>query len=98
MTDDAATPDAAANRARNIVLYTTAFCGYCQAAKRLLTQRGIPYEEIHLGRDMESREALVEKTGLMTFPQLLVDDEPIGGFDTMAALDRAGQLGDLAVA
>ena len=81
-----------------VTIYTTAACGYCRTAKALLDRRAIPYEEIDLARDPEGRTALVERTGMMTFPQVIIDEEPIGGYQELSAADRAGRLDDLAVA
>jgi glutaredoxin 3 len=81
-----------------ITLYTTEPCGYCRTAKALLQRRGIPYEEINLAKDAEGRAELVARTGMMTFPQVIIDGTPIGGFQDLAAADRAGRLRELAVA
>lgn len=77
-------------------MYTTEPCSYCRTAKALLAKRGIPYEEINLSRDPSGREELVERTGMMTFPQVVIDGEPIGGFKELARADRDGKLADLA--
>jgi glutaredoxin 3 len=81
-----------------LTVYTTEPCGYCRTAKALLQKRGIPYEEINLAKDADGRAELVERTGMMTFPQLMLDGEPLGGFQELAAADRAGRLTDLRVA
>ena len=75
-----------------VTLYTTEPCGFCTAAKALLHERGIEYEEINLARDAGARDNLMELTGQMTFPQVLVDERPIGGFRELLALDRDGSL------
>ena len=81
-----------------ITVYTTEPCGYCRTAKALLDRSGIPYDEINLAKDAGGRAKLVEATGMMTFPQVIVDGEPIGGFQELAAADRDGRLADLRVA
>lgn len=81
-----------------IVVYTTDKCPYCLRAKALLTQRGLAFEEINLARDPAGREQLVQRTGMFTFPQVLVDDEPIGGFEHLVAADRSGRLRELLAA
>ena len=78
-----------------ITLYTTDFCPYCVRAKQLLDRRGLPYEEINLARDPDGRAQLMERTGMMTFPQILIDGDPIGGFDQLAEADRSGRLDEL---
>ncbi len=77
---------------RDVKIYTTRICPYCFAAKRLLAARGISYEEIDVSGDERARAWLVEATGRRTVPQIFFGDEPIGGYDELAALDRAGQL------
>jgi glutaredoxin 3 len=81
--------------AKKITLYTTDKCSSCVRAKALLTQRAVPFEEINLSRDHDGRVALVQRTGMMTFPQILVGDEPLGGFEALAAADRDGRLATL---
>jgi len=78
-----------------LTVYTTEPCGYCRTAKALLDRRGIPYDEINLAKDADGRSELVSRTGMMTFPQVIVDGEPLGGFQELAAADRAGRLAEL---
>jgi glutaredoxin 3 len=79
-------------------MYTTEPCGYCRTAKALLARRNIPYEEINLARDEAGRTELVEKTGMMTFPQVIIDGESVGGYQELAQADRAGRLEELVAA
>lgn len=79
----------------NVVMYTSTYCPYCNRAKALLNRKGVAYEERMIGLDPESRQFLVDLTGRRTVPQILVDDQPLGGYDDIAALDRAGRLDDL---
>jgi glutaredoxin 3 len=79
----------------SITVYTTNACPYCVRAKALLDARGLAYEEINLGRDPETRSELAQKTGMMTFPQILVDEQLVGGFDELSAADRSGRLQEL---
>ncbi|MGH2968109.1 MAG: glutaredoxin family protein [Solirubrobacteraceae bacterium] len=81
-----------------ITVYTTEPCGYCRVAKSLLAKRSIPYAEVNLAKDPEGRAALVRLTGMMTFPQVVIDDEPIGGYQELVAADRSGRLADFAEA
>ena len=81
-----------------VTIYTTEQCSLCASAKALLARRGIDYEEINLARDPDGRESLVRATGMITFPQILVDGEPIGGFAELLAADREGRLADLLAA
>ena len=68
----------------SVTVYTTEPCGYCTAAKSLLKKKGIEYEEINLARDADGRAKLAELTGMMTFPQVIIDGEPIGGYQELA--------------
>ena len=78
--------------AARVRMYTTLICPYCIRAKILLKRKGVAYEEINVGGDHETRAWLVKTTGRRTVPQIFINDESIGGFDEMAALDRAGEL------
>lgn len=73
-------------------VYTTRICGYCHAAKRLLDQKGVPYEEIDVSTDHETRMWLVETSGQRTVPQIFIGDEPIGGFTELRGLAMSGEL------
>ena len=79
-------------------MYTTRWCGYCVRAKALLEQRGLTYEEISLDDDPTFRQRLLELTGGWTVPQILIDDQPIGGYTELWRLDRAGALDGLLAA
>ena len=81
-----------------VTVYTTEPCGYCRTAKALLQRREVPYEEINLAKDADGRAELVTRTGMMTFPQVILDGEPIGGFQELAAADRSGRLTEFRVA
>jgi glutaredoxin 3 len=81
-----------------IRMYTTDPCGFCRQAKALLAARGVDFEEVNLARDPAGRAALVERTGQMTFPQLLVGDRSIGGFRELLEADRDGTLKSLLAA
>lgn len=83
---------------KSVTVYTTDMCPYCRSAKTLLDRRGISYEEINLARDPDSRQELAEITGMVTFPQIVIDGESIGGFQELLAADRAGRLSELLAA
>ena len=57
-----------------------------------------PFEEINLAKDADGRAELVARTGMMTFPQVIIDGEPLGGFQELAAADRSGRLAELSAA
>ncbi len=81
-----------------ILMYTTDPCGFCRQAKALLAARGYEYEEINLSRDPSGRAALIERTGQMTFPQIVVGERSIGGFRELLEADREGTLQSLLAA
>jgi glutaredoxin 3 len=81
-----------------VTVYTTEPCGYCRTAKALLRKRGIDYDEINLAKDPSGRAELVRTTGMMTFPQVVIDARPIGGYQELVRADRAGLLTELAAA
>ena len=81
-----------------VTIYTTDHCSLCTSAKTLLQRRGVSYEEINLARDADSRDRLSALTGMFTFPQILIDGQPIGGFAELLAADRQGRLNDLLAA
>jgi glutaredoxin 3 len=83
---------------RQVTVYTTDACPYCSSAKMLLGKRNIEYTEINLARDPDGRTELAERTGMITFPQILIDGESIGGFQELLAADRAGRLSELLAA
>jgi glutaredoxin 3 len=83
---------------KSVTVYTTDNCSRCVSAKVLLSRRNIAYEEINLARDPDGRTKLAEKTGMITFPQIVIDDETIGGFDELLVADRAGRLSELVAA
>jgi glutaredoxin 3 len=80
---------------RLVTVYTTDPCARCVNAKALLTRRGIMYEEINLAKDPDGRAELARRTGMMTFPQIVIGDHTVGGFDELAAADRDGRLVEL---
>ena len=73
-------------------VYSTLICPYCIRAKALLKTRGITYEEIDVTGDSAARAWLVQATGRRTVPQIFFDEEPIGGFDELRAMDVSGEL------
>jgi glutaredoxin 3 len=78
-----------------ITVYSTDSCSFCVRAKALLNARSIEYEEINLERDPDGRAELARRTGMMSFPQILVGDELIGGFMELAQAERSGKLREL---
>ena len=80
---------------QKVQIYTTQWCPYCHAAKSLLADKGVAYEEVN-AEDPEVRMQMVERAnGRRTVPQIFIGDTHVGGYDDMAALDRRGQLDPL---
>ena len=78
--------------ARRVTLISTDSCTFCVHAKSLLTKRGVPFEEVDLGEHPQLQEELARVTGLTSFPQILVDLEPLGGLNELRAADKDGTL------
>ncbi len=76
-----------------IRMYSTAVCPYCQRAEMLLKSKGVSeIEKIRVDLDSALREEMMQKTGRRTVPQIYIGEVHVGGFDDLAALDRAGKL------
>ncbi len=78
-----------------ILMYSTDPCSFCASAKKLLAARGLDFEEVNLAKDPDGRMELAQKTGMMSFPQILVDGELVGGFRELAMADQSGRLKQL---
>jgi glutaredoxin 3 len=79
-----------------IIVYTTDPCARCIRAKDLLRARGLVFAEVNLAKDPVGRRRLAEFTGKMSFPQIVIGGEPLGGFQELLEADRAGHLERLA--
>ena len=77
---------------RHVVLFSTESCTFCTHAKSLLAKRGVDFEEVNLGEHPELQAELAEVTGLTSFPQIVVDGEPFGGYNELRAADKSGVL------
>jgi glutaredoxin 3 len=80
----------------HVLMYTTASCPYCVQADRLLARKGVTDIE-HVRVDLEPvrRVEMMQKTGRRTVPQIYIGDHHVGGFDDLAAMERAGRLDPL---
>ncbi len=78
-----------------VILYTTEPCARCGNAKALLTQHGIDYQEVNLSKDPVGRAELARRTGLMTFPQVVIGGQTLGGLDDLRAAADDGRLSEL---
>jgi len=80
-------------------MYSTAVCPYCQMAERLLRGKGVAeIEKVRIDSDPALRDEMMQKTGRRTVPQIYIGDTHVGGYDDLAALDRAGGLDPLLAA
>ena len=75
-----------------IKIYTTNWCSFCVMAKRYFDEQEMSYEEINIEEEGMSREELQKVTGGMSVPQIVIDDEVIGGYDNLMAMVSAGEL------
>ena len=76
-----------------VEIYTTQLCGYCHAAKRLLTSKGVSYTEVDVSVDQERRAEMMQRSnGGRTVPQIFINDIHVGGSDDLHLLERAGKL------
>jgi len=81
-----------------VIVYTTDPCRRCGRAKDLLEARGVDYEEVNLAKDPDGRAELARQTGLQTFPQIVIGDQALGGFDDLEAAHADGRLDELLAA
>ena len=82
----------------HIVIYGTETCSYCSAARMLLKKKGLDYEDILVSRDADKRAEMERLSGGHTVPQIFINDQSIGGFDELYALDASGELDDILAA
>jgi glutaredoxin 3 len=83
----------------HVLMYTTASCPYCVQADRLLARKGVTdIEKVRVDLEPERRMEMMQKTGRRTVPQIYIGDHHVGGFDDLAAMERAGKLDPLLAA
>ena len=79
-----------------VIIYATRFCPYCHAAKRLLRDKGVEFQEIDVTFDPKTRRKMTELAGgRHTVPQIFINGHHVGGYDDLSALDKAGKLDPL---
>jgi glutaredoxin 3 len=81
-----------------ITVYTTEPCSFCARVKGLLRSRGLEFAEVNLGKDATGRVELASRTGMMTFPQVLVGEKLIGGYSETLSAVESGRLDKLLAA
>ena len=81
-----------------ITVYTTEPCSFCARVKGLLKARGVEFSEINLSKDPVGRMELAQRTGMMSFPQVVVGDQLLGGFAEVQDAANSGALDELLAA
>ncbi|NRB18263.1 MAG: glutaredoxin 3 [Rhodobacteraceae bacterium] len=84
---------------KSVEIYTSPLCGFCHAAKRLLTQKGVTFAEVNVLADPERKPEMIQRAnGGRTVPQIFIGDTHVGGCDDLFALEQSGQLDPLLAA
>ena len=76
----------------NVTIYSSDLCGFCYRAKALLDMKKVAYHEINVDGNMDARREMMSLTGGRTVPQIIINEQPVGGCDDLFALERAGKL------
>ena len=80
---------------KRVIVYSADPCARCGRAKTLLARNGIAFSEVNLSKDPDGRAKLVAHTGLMTFPQIVIGEETLGGLDDLERAEAEGRLPQL---
>ena len=81
---------------KSIIVYMGPMCSYCDAAKRLLNKKNIPFKEINIALEEGKMEEMLKKSnGMKTIPQIFIEDHHIGGYDELRTLENKGELDKL---
>jgi glutaredoxin 3 len=83
------------NTAADVLLYTTRFCPYCVAARQLLSEKGVNFDDIAVDGDNRRRQEMQARSGRHTVPQIWVGETHVGGFDELRMLEMRGELDPL---
>jgi len=78
-----------------VEIYSHPGCSFCHQAKGLLNARGVEFQELDVGHDKQLLAQMIERTGGRTLPQIIINDQAIGGFDELRRLDQEKKLGAL---
>ena len=81
-----------------VIMYSTAVCPYCVAAKNFLKSRGLGYQEVRVDSDPVARALMMQRTRRTSVPQIFINGTHVGGYEELVALDRSGGLSPLAEA
>ena len=81
---------------KNVTIYTGPYCNYCDAAKRLLKRNNATYKEINVAEVDGAKDEMIKKAnGKRTIPQIFFDDQHIGGYDEVRALEKENKLQEM---
>ena len=80
---------------KEILVYSTQTCPFCDRAKELLASKNLEYKEILIDIDANKRQEMMDKSGRRTVPQIFIDQHHVGGFDDLSALNQSGDLDKL---
>ena len=81
---------------KNVIVYMGPMCAFCDAAKRLLTKKNIPYKEINVALEEDKMEEMIKKSnGKRTIPQIFIENYYVGGYDELRALESKDELDNL---
>ena len=80
---------------KKVEIYTKDYCPYCKRAKHLLDRKGVDYVEYDVTHDVEGQQAMIERSGGRTVPQIFIDGVPVGGSDDLQAAEQSGRLDQL---
>lgn len=83
---------------KRVIVYSAESCARCGKARALLERNGIAFSEVNLSKDPDGRAQLVARTGLMTFPQIVIGEETLGGLDDLERAEAEGRLPELVAA
>jgi len=78
-----------------VEVYSSAHCPYCVMAKQLLERKGVDYKEIRVDRDTSKRQEMMKKSRQRTVPQIFINNEAVGGYTDLLALERSQRLDSL---
>jgi len=81
-----------------VKVYGTLLCPYCFAAKRLLKQQGISFNEIRVDKNPRLKQEMIAKSGRFTVPQIFINDYHVGGYDDLVEHSNSGKLDTLLMA
>ena len=76
----------------DVIVYSSAQCPYCVMAKQLLERKGVAYKEIRVDLEPAKREEMMQKSKQRTVPQIFINDQAVGGYTDLLAIDRANKL------